>query len=177
MPMTDHLRPAREDEFDRVFSLLEASFPADEYRPCEAQKALLNDPRYTIYVLPDPRNHCPIAFVTLWRFTDFAFIEHLAVDPDYRNLGLGSMILNEVAKLEPGQLCLEAELPETELARRRIAFYNRNGFCSNPFPYLQPPYSSDRNPIPLVFMTAAGTVSAGRFAAMRDVIFREVYKQ
>ena len=38
-------------DFDDFFALLEESFPLDEYRPYEEQRALLDDPRYCAYVL------------------------------------------------------------------------------------------------------------------------------
>ena len=116
-------------DFDKVFTILEESFPKDEYRTYEKQKALLDDARYTIYIIPD-RDEVK-AFIAVWQFDDFAFVEHFAVNQAYRNQGLGSIILQEVMKKLPCMICLEVELPETDFAKRRIGFYERNGIHVN----------------------------------------------
>ena len=86
--------------------------------------------KYTVYVIPDDESDCIKAFITVWKFEDFAFIEHFAVNPFYRNQGLGSLILHEILNLLQCQICLEVELPKTDFAKRRIGFYERNGFLS-----------------------------------------------
>ena len=166
----------RPDEFDRFFSIIEASFPADEYRTYAEQKTLTADPQYCIYVLPDEQSGEIKAVITLWQFDDFAFIEHFAVHPIYRNHGLGAQILHEIKETAACPLCLEAELPETDFAKRRIAFYERNGFFANDYPYIQPPYSEGKNPVPLIVMTTGGTVTKERFEKIKETIYKEVYK-
>lgn len=173
--MTD-IRIAKEYEFDQIFAIMEASFPTDEYRTYDAQRALLDNPQYTIYVLPDSSSKSIMAFITVWQFEDFAYIEHFAVNPSYRNGGLGSNILHEINDLLMCQLCLEVELPETDFAKRRIAFYKRNGFFVNDYPYIQPPYSKDKNPLPLLIMTSNDGISKDRFEMMKERVYREVYK-
>lgn len=170
-----NLRIAKTDEFDRTFSLLEESFPIDEYRPREAQKALLHEPRYTAYILPDSESENLKALITVWQLEDFAFIEHFAVNPKYRNQGIGSAVLQEIAGLLPCQICLEVELPETEFAKRRIDFYQRNGFFLNDYPYMQPPYSKGKKPVPLRLMTSGSTIPPARFAAIKQALWETVY--
>ena len=43
------IRKMHTDEFDRVFSIMEDSFPSDEYRTYEEQKKLLLNKKYDIY--------------------------------------------------------------------------------------------------------------------------------
>lgn len=170
-----NLRIAKTEEFDKIFSILENSFPPDEYRTYEDQKVLLNNPNYTVYVIPDDKSDCIKAFITVWKFEDFAFIEHFAVNPVYRNQGLGSLILRETMNLLQCQICLEVELPETDLAKRRIGFYERNGFFVNHYPYIQPSYAKDKQPIPLLIMTSGNCISNDQFDNVQKTIFREVY--
>ncbi len=160
-------------EFDRVYSILEASFPPDEYRGYDAQKALLDNPCYTVYVYP--QNSDIIALITVWQFEKFSFIEHFAVDPFHRNGGLGTALLTEIVRMLPNDLCLEAELPQTEIARRRLAFYRRNGFIPNDFPYMQPAYSLDKNPVPLVIMTQSKSLSPEQFHYIENTLHERVY--
>ncbi|MBR7146301.1 MAG: GNAT family N-acetyltransferase, partial [Oscillospiraceae bacterium] len=51
-----------------------------------------------------------------------------AVREDCRGSGIGSELLDELIGTLPHPICLEVEPPETEIAKRRIAFYERNGF-------------------------------------------------
>ena len=43
------IRKMHTDEFDRIFSIMENSFPSDEYRTYEEQKKLLLNKKYDIY--------------------------------------------------------------------------------------------------------------------------------
>ena len=124
------------ENFDAVYSLMEESFPPDEHRPYKAQKALLSNPLYRIYVLEKGEEIA--AFMATWNLSDFLFLEHFAVKPAHRNQGLGGELLAELSKIEGKRICLEAEPPETPLAERRIGFYLRCGFSQNTYPYHQP---------------------------------------
>lgn len=162
------------NNFDQMYRLMEASFPQDEYRPYASQKALLADPAYRVYAHCD-NTHTLLAFLAIWDFGNFAFIEHFAVRPEYRNSGLGSRLLQELALLLKKPLCLEAELPENDLAKRRIAFYQRNGFSHNPYPYQQPALGPDRSPVPLCIMTCPAPITQQEFISLRDTLYQKVY--
>lgn len=174
--MLERMQP---EAFEQVFSIMERSFPADEYRTYEEQKELLFEPRYHIYVCmrQDPDHACVEAFLSVWQLEDFTYIEHLASDPAIRGQGLGSAILQEAFRMFPNQICLEVELPDTDLAKRRIAFYQRNGFCLNSYPYIQPPISKGKQPLPLMIMTSGACITEERFRKIRTELYREVYHQ
>lgn len=104
------------------------------------------------------------------------FLEHLATDPDLRGQGIGAKLLAYLTSDESRTVCLEAEPPESEITRRRIAFYNRNGFYLNEHPYIQPPISKGRNPVPLMIMTHGRKIDKGEFVKVRNLLYREVYK-
>ncbi len=183
------LEKIRQDEFDQVFSLMERSFPPDEYRSYQEQKALLLKQNYEIYAAyanKEPSQKTAFArksagqreiraFLAIWRFSDLTFIEHFAVDPAFRSSGLGSLVLTEVKQLFAHRICLEVELPENALAKRRVAFYERNGFFVNKYPYVQPPISEGKKEIPLLLMTSQGGVERECFARIKEQLYREVY--
>lgn len=77
------IQKMKQEDFNSVYELMEQSFPLDEYRTYEEQKALLEDSRYGIYLLPDTGKRNVKAFIALWTFDGFAFIEHFAVNPAY----------------------------------------------------------------------------------------------
>ena len=169
------LQVMRPREFHKIYTLMENSFPYDEYRSYEEQRKLLGNPRYTIYVVRDNEQEDIKAFITVYRFDDFAFVEHFAVNPKFRNQGLGAVVLRELDKMLRCLICLEVEPPETEFAQRRIRFYERNGFYLNRYPYVQPAFSEDRNAIPLYIMTTGQPVSEKDFHYIKSVLYKEVY--
>ena len=171
------LEQLRNEEFDRVYRIMEASFPVDERRPFDEQRALLEDPAYRIYVCKAPGPEDIAAFLAVWELEPVVFLEHFAVAPQCRNGGLGARMLKELVEQAGKTVCLEVELPETGLAARRIGFYERNGFFLNPYPYLQPPISKGRSAVPLRIMTSGGPVSEGEFQRIKALLYRRVYRQ
>ncbi len=145
----------------------------DELRPYAEQKALLQKPAYAVYGWEE--DGALKGFFALYEWADLLFIEHFAVAKAYRNQGLGEKMLQ--ALLAPSQktACLEVELPETELARRRIRFYERNGFVCNEYPYIQPAISAGRKPLPLRVMSYKSPLQRGAFDLLVQRIYREVY--
>ena len=162
------------EQFNRIYEIMENSFPKDERRPYEEQKALLERPEYKIYIMDKSGVVC--GFLAVWEFNSIAFIEHFAVAPEYRNAGIGASMLRELKKLVGKQLCLEVEPPENDLTRRRIGFYERNGFFLNRQPYVQPPLSKGQKEVPLFIMTTEGKVDDAGFDKIRTLLYEKVYE-
>lgn len=160
-------------DFDKAYAIMEESFPSDERRAYEEQKALLDNEYYRVYGLK--YHNGIVAFITLWQFDDFAYIEHFAVAPEYRNGGIGSVVIKEILSEINCTVCLEVELPNTEQAKRRIEFYKRNGFYINDYPYTQPPYSADKKPIDLIIMTSERQITEDEFNTIKRTLFKNVY--
>lgn len=130
-----------------------SSFPVEERR----QWALIENP---------PHPGCPSlngiyadgalkGLVTLWDIGTAIYIEHFAIHPLSRGHGLGSKALRHIALTACGKpVVLEVE-PEnsSDEARRRIAFYRRNGFALSDYPYVQPPYDPSLAPVPMSLMS------------------------
>ena len=163
------LQRINETDFPEIYRIMQASFSDDEYRPYDEQLALFEEPEYRIYYMP-------AGFLAVWEFESFIYIEHFAVDPALRNSGTGSAMLQELVRKYQKQICLEVELPEDELTRRRIGFYERNGFVFNEYPYIQPPISKGKSPVPLRIMTYGEAITRETFEAMKNVLYRSVYK-
>lgn len=169
------LKEIRKTDFDAVFKIMEESFPADEHRPYEEQKALLENPLYKIYTFSGEGEEI-LAFLCVWMFETITYIEHFAVNPSCRNGGIGGKILQEWMHESKKMLCLEVELPTDELTKRRIGFYQRNGFVLNEYPYMQPAISEGRNPIPLLIMTTGRSVSEEEYLSIKRLLYTEVYR-
>ena len=168
------MRKIKTQDFDVIYSLMEKTFPSDEYRTYDEQKALFNKPEYAIYGLYNAVQDIK-AFIAVWQFNKFAYIEHLAVDPEHRNDGIGAYILNKTVERLGQTVCLEVEPPETEMAVRRIGFYKRNNFFLNEYAYRQPPISCGKKAIPLLIMTSGSKVDEKMFEKIKSTLYSKVY--
>ncbi len=163
----------QDSDFASVYSLMEASFPAEERREREAQRKCGENPAFTTYLWKE--ESAVKGFITVYDLQEFFFVEHFAVNPAFRNQGLGSEILTALREKLPRPLVLEVELPETEFARRRIEFYRRNGFVLHHYPYMQPPYSPEKSPVPLLLMSTV-PLSQREFFAVKTKLYSQVYR-
>lgn len=144
----------RLDALDAVKSLYMASFPPEERREWSdiEEKILKGDDCYAIYVINC--NQSFSGFISRWKFDDFIYVEHFAVDERQRGRGVGTLALAEFIAKADSDVVLEVELATTsEMARRRIAFYERCGFkaCYD-FEYIQPPYAPHLPSVQLLLM-------------------------
>ena len=62
-------------DFDQVYTLMEESFPKDEYRDYQKQKELFQNPEYQILIEKSrvPGNQSIFA---AWEFETFIYVEH-----------------------------------------------------------------------------------------------------
>ena len=163
-------------DFEAIARLLEYSFPPTERRTKEDQRALFDtEASYRVYGIPNEQGAGINGLLAVWELDEIIFLEHFAVDPALRGQGLGSRMLQELVHMTNKPVCLEVEPPETEIARRRIAFYQRNGFFLNEYPYVQPALANGQPPIPLLLMTHGRALTAAEFTKIRDLLYREVY--
>ena len=167
--------PMEKEDFDKIYSLMEASFPKDEYKPYRAQKSLLEKPEYKIFVSRQDDKGDIRVFAAVWDFGFAVYVEHLAVSPRHRNGGIGGKILDEVVEIFGRRLCLEVEPPETEMARSRIEFYKRHGFFFNDTLFVQPPLAPGQRSIPLHIMTYGKPATARELDRINSVLRRKVY--
>lgn len=163
----------RKNDFDKLYNLIENSFPRDEYRTYDGQKSLFEKDEYRVFARYDGADLT--AFIALWDFDGFAYIEHFAVDEKYRNGGLGAKMLAEIIQKFDKPVCLEVEPPQDDMSRRRINFYRRNGFFLNEYNYVQPALAEGKNEIPLLVMTSGGKVNFDEFDKIREVLYKKVY--
>lgn len=84
-------------DFDQVYTLMEESFPKDEYRDYQKQKELFQNPEYQILIEKSrvPGNQSIFA---AWEFETFIYVEHFAVNPVLRNGGVGSKMLKALTE-------------------------------------------------------------------------------
>lgn len=161
--------------FDEVYKIMEDNFPPDERRTYEKQRELLNDERYRVCAVE--KDGDIIAFFAVWVLSGFVFGEHLAVDKNSHNAGIGTKLLKEVASSLDVPFVLEIELENSsDTAKRRAGFYRRNGFNVNSYEYAQPSYGEGKSAIPMHLVSYPKPLSKDEFEKCKNIIYKEIYK-
>ena len=163
-----------EKTFDEIFPLLEEAFPVTELRIKEDQRKLLQEECYRLYGVR--KDGAFAAVFATWEIDDFLYIEHFAVKEEYRNGGYGGKLLDALLREKGRSVVLEVEVPEDELTRRRVGFYERHGLMYNTYPYLQPPLRKENDLLPLRFMTFPGVIDEKTYQRYKGWIYKIVYK-
>ncbi|MCR1897541.1 GNAT family N-acetyltransferase [Irregularibacter muris] len=163
-----------EQEFAQFWEIYDNSFPKTEKRSLKEQKKLLKNHDYKVILHREQGKI--IGFITLWKLKTFYFIEHFAIGKEHRNRGIGKEIIKNVKEKSQYPLILEVELPEDSIAKRRIGFYKRCGFCYNDHPYIQPSYQKGVKPIELSIMSYPHAISKNTFEHVRDKLYSQVYQ-
>lgn len=154
--------------------LLVASFPLEEYRPLEHWRVLSDKSKmFQNNIILDKNK--PVGILTYWDLGKCYFIEHFAIDIQLRNNGYGKQVLDLLEKEIDKPLILEVELPDTEIARRRISFYQRYKFEAWNKDYVQPPYRPDGLAVPMVLMSRGALDQDKDHKEIKTKLYREVY--
>lgn len=167
--------PMTREYFQRIYEILEYSFPKSERRSAEEHFSEFEKPAFRSMVL---ENGAIMGFMNFWMLDGFIYLEHFAVAKEMRGQGLGARLMDELKKLANGQpLILEAEPPQLNVtASRRVRFYERLGFALNEYKYLQPPYSKGEQPLPLAIMSFPDALSRDEFLRIRTELYRGAYE-
>lgn len=172
--MQYELEKLNRSDFELVWEIMQDSFPVDERRNRAGQEYILSHPCYQLYGCR--KNGGLAAFFAVWEFEEFSFVEHFAVAREYRNGGIGAALLQQLLETIKKPVVLEVEPPERELQRRRIGFYERNGFRQNPYAYIQPAMSEEGRAIPLKLLSTPEKLGETEFERIRDVLYQQVYQ-
>lgn len=156
-------------QFKNIKRLLIASFPSDERRDMADYERIARDnAKFSLLAAMNCNNFA--GFISSWDFDRFSYVEHFAIESTLRGQGLGGQLLSHFVATVGKPVILEVEPPESEMARRRIAFYRRHGFkLWSEIDYVQPPYSPSQHAQPMRLMTCGFTAAAQVSAAAREM--------
>lgn len=159
---------------DQIVALYEYSFPPEERRDSLSLRRLLNENGQLQSIIYTDGSDL-IGFILYHQLEQCNFVEHFAVDQASRGSGIGSTMFTDFLAQHPGPVVLEVELPETEIARRRIGFYERLGLKSWPeVAYVQPSYGPQKPALPLMLMSR-DVLSEDQLIACAQEIHHKVY--
>ena len=137
-------------KISKIFSRYEKTFPEDERRSKEQFLDLAENPDVFVFLIKNEDE--TIGYCVIWELNDFYFLEHFEVFEEFRNQKFGEKILESLQeKFE--KIVLETE-PDSlsEIAARRLQFYQRNGFEIVEKNYLQPSYGEGKSSLHLFLM-------------------------
>lgn len=166
------LQRAENEDFDLIYDELEKSFIPEERRDRADARKLMEAGEYTVYHVLDADSR--VGFITVWELDGFAFVEHFVTYEKFRNLGYGSRALTLLKEMYEN-IVLEAEPPTEGIPARRVAFYERCGFCRNEQYYIQPPYRQGEDGVELMLMSCPSVLDD--FNRTAREIYSKVYKK
>ena len=164
-----------DSDLARIWEIMEEAFPPEERRSRKGFARILGDPALRLTVHRDASG-LPTAFLIGWELEGFRYVEHFAVSAALRGQGMGGRMLADFLSAASSPVVLEVEPPETDTARRRVAFYERLGFYLNPYHYEQPPLQPTTSAIPLMVMSWPAALSEEDFGRVREALYRQVYR-
>lgn len=160
--------------FDEAYKILDSSFTPDELK---TYPRLLSDFIFgsmKIFALGDEDSL--FAVLTLWEFKDFAFVENFAVREDLRNSGLGTKLIEDVIAHFPHKnILLEVEVPETDIQKRRVKFYEAKGFTLSSVTYIQPQLRDTPSDVKLSLMFTGDSLENKQLLNFKEQVFERVY--
>ncbi|MDH6358100.1 GNAT family N-acetyltransferase [Parabacteroides sp. PF5-9] len=163
-----------DEVLERIEQTYNTSFPVEERRDFYLIRELIDKKScFTVYVLL--RDDSYVGFITAWELADFVYIEHFAIDESARNDGVGGKALKEFMKVNNRAVVLEVEMPNDEMSRRRVGFYERLGYVLDDHIYFQPPYRVGDSWFEMRLMTYGMTHMHDRFDEIKTFIYTEVY--
>ena len=154
--------------------LLKASFPVAEYRDMKELRGVV-ERNGLFHLLSLEEENRIVGFISYWEFESFVYVEHFVIDESFRGRKYGETAILKFVAEQPKPVVLEVEPPETEIARRRINFYERCHFHLIDKDYMQPPYRQGDAMLRLVLMSTDKDFCADSFDCVKQTIYREVY--
>lgn len=160
-------------DFESVYIIMESSFPINEIRSRHGQYELLKKENYSLYIKKEQGKI--IGFISVWDLGDFNFIEHFAIDKNYRNKGVGSKMLKQVIDSSKKKVVLEVEPIINETTKKRVDFYTSNGMFYHDFYYEQPALEKERERVELKIMSTT-LLTEQDFNKVKEILYKKVYK-
>lgn len=152
--------------------LFETAFPYEERPSFSVAENRDQDNFHFLVITLDGEE--PIGIFTYWTFETFTYIEHFAIGKEYRGKGLGRASFLDFMVQHPDQIVLEIEMPDNEVAERRLEFYSDMGFVRNAQDYMQPSYHKRELVLPMLIMSKY-ELSDDDFEDVKRILYREVY--
>ena len=158
-------------EFDLIYSEMLNNFIPEELRDFESALGVMGEENYSIYHITDRDTR--VGFIAIWNLSEFVFVEHFVIYEEYRSCGFGARAIS-ILKDKFKKIVLEVEPPCDDAQKRRLAFYERCGFCKNGIEYVQPPYRRGEKGVKLILLSYPEALENP--SAAKEQLYSIVYK-
>ena len=132
------LRDLSPDEMREVYnSHMINVFPANELKPCESIYQEMLEDKFLACGLFAGEELVAYMFTACMPGRPQLFGQYVVVKEEYRSMGVGGVLMDEVCRHYAGYRCVMADVEDPDFAgddedsalrERRIRFYTRNGF-------------------------------------------------
>lgn len=159
--------------FAKAIQLYGQSFPFNEQREALSQKEIMSNDEYHFDVILQDEKF--VGQAMYWETQDFVYLEHFCILQEERNKGIGQNVL-KMLKEKNKIVILEIDPPCDEISVRRKIFYERNGFVTNDFNHIHPPYHNTCKGHSLVVMTYPAKITPKTYKNFNDYLVNTVMK-
>ena len=156
---------------EKSLSEFHQSFPIHELRMPESQAFIMQDKEY-LYLLAS-ENNIEVGSALIWETDEYIYLDHFFIYSDYRGQGYGSKVLNKLCQANK-PVILEIDPPIDKVSINRKHFYEKNGFVTNPYKHIHPPYKKEFNPYELVIMTSHEQISEDLYNSFNSYLLEHV---
>ena len=112
--------------FPAIDALYGRAFPWHEQREAKAKQQALDNPHYELEAWFDDGQF--IGLSGCWRFADYRYVEHLAIDDTLRSRGYGKRLLAEILQRAPlarSRFCSPDKAPQAPPPGSRAQCHRR----------------------------------------------------
>lgn len=161
--------------FGTLWEIYLEAFPPAERRSEKELLSLMELDNFFFSGIQYEGKNCGL--VGYWIFDEFIYIEYLAMHPSSRGSGAGSKLLKYFQEhFLNKKIILEVEHPVDDIQKRRVGFYERNGFHFNDESFIQPQFSNDgEEEIILNIMSYPLMLNKEKFKETKSILFDKVY--
>lgn len=160
-------------DFDAFYEILTHYFPAKEVKEYAYLKTLFETNAAQAIVQKEGEQI--VGGLCYMEVEDFVFIDYLVIIESHQGNKQGEKILQYFKNKINKPIVLEVEHPEDEISKRRISFYQRQGFILNNYQYVIPPVRSLKYAISFLLMTYPTSLSEDAYTNMYPRILKTVY--
>lgn len=151
--------------FSRLDTLYTQAFPVHEQRDFASKQRALCDERYALEAWFDGEQF--VGLSGLWCFNEYSYIEHLAIDGALRAQGYGKRLLGQLLDSHP-LIILEIDPLTTDIAHKRLRFYQSMGFVANPWSHQHPAYHAGMAAHSLIVLSSPRAIDMPLYQRFSD---------
>ncbi|MBK0468339.1 GNAT family N-acetyltransferase [Klebsiella aerogenes] len=157
--------------FATLDALYARAFPWHEQRESVAKLQALSNPHYALEAWFD--DGVFIGLSGCWQFSGYSYIEHLAIDDTLRSRGYGKQLLAQILTRAPLTI-LEIDPLTSEIAHKRLRFYQSMGFHANAWAHRHPTYHQGIDDHELLVLSYPQPIDAAQYQQFARDLGREV---